>query len=169
MERILYQGKEKIPAYWLAAFFNPKRVLAVVMQQSIRQYQMHNVVTEQFVFRTEITGRDKDHLREPSPDGMFIHGLYLWGCGWEKTTGELQDAPPKSGPSLLPVVHVTAIPYSEKVSLVDPQKSQFSYECPCYSSRTSFSQPILHVDIEHKDVLSTKWPLRGICCTLRPF
>lgn len=108
-------------------------------------------------------------LREPAPEGVFIYGVYVWGCSWEKTTGELQDAPPKSGPSLLPVIHVTAVPYSEKASLTDPQKSQFSYECPCYSSRISNRQQVFSVDIEHKDVPSTKWPLRGISCTLRPF
>eukprot|EP00794_Sanderia_malayensis_P000407 gene407-1042_t len=168
-EKILYQGKEKVPAYWLAAFFNPKRMLAVVMQEAIRQYEAHSVVTEQFVFRTEITGRDKDHLREPPTEGLFIYGIYLWGCSWEKTIGELQDASPKSGPSLLPVIHVTAIPYSEKPSLVDAQKSQFCYECPCYASRVSERDPLFLVDIEHKDIPGTRWPLRGISCTLRPF
>ena len=108
-------------------------------------------------------------LREPATDGVFIHGIYVWGCSWEKTTGELQDAPPKAGPSLLPVIHVTAIPFSEKTSLADPQKSQFLYECPCYASRVSTREPVLLVDIEHKDFPATRWPLRGISCTLRPF
>eukprot|EP00112_Aurelia_sp_Birch-Aquarium-sp1_P011500 Seg2418.5 transcript_id=Seg2418.5/GoldUCD/mRNA.D3Y31 product="Dynein heavy chain 5 axonemal" protein_id=Seg2418.5/GoldUCD/D3Y31 len=108
-------------------------------------------------------------LREPPADGIFIYGVFLWGASWEKTTGELQDAPPKSGPSLLPVLHVTAVPYSEKHSLSDPQKGQYSYECPCYGSRICPRDPILHVDIDHKDVPGTRWPLRGISCTLRPF
>ena len=45
---LLLQGKEKIPAYWLAAFFNPKRVLAVVMQVFIDLMQYSN--TLYFVF-----------------------------------------------------------------------------------------------------------------------
>lgn len=47
---------------------------------------------------------------------MFIHGVYIWGASWEKTTGELIDAPPRHGCTALPVIHVTCWPTSEKPS-----------------------------------------------------
>jgi len=48
---------------------------------------------------------------------MFVHGIYIWGASWEKTTGELIDAPPRHGCTALPVIHVTCWPLSEKPSM----------------------------------------------------
>jgi dynein heavy chain, axonemal len=36
-----------------------------------------------------MTSRDKEHLRDPPKEGIFIHGLFLWGCHWEKNGSEL--------------------------------------------------------------------------------
>ena len=48
---------------------------------------------------------------------MFVHGIYIWGASWEKTTGELIDAPPRHGCTALPVIHVTCWPASEKPAI----------------------------------------------------
>ena len=53
-------------------------------------------------------------LRDPPQEGMFVFGIYVWGCAWEKTTGELQDSPPRVGCAALPVVHLTCWPASDK-------------------------------------------------------
>jgi dynein heavy chain len=93
----------------------------------------------------------------------------MWGCAWEKTTGDLMDSPPRHGPTPLPVVHLTVVPQSEKHSLHDPQKAAVSYSCPCYPSRICPREPVLLLDIDNKDVSASRWPLRGLCATLRPF
>ena len=108
-------------------------------------------------------------LREPPLDGMFVYGIYLWGCAWEKTTGDLLDAPPKSGPTPLPVVHIIALPQTEKAALNDPVRAAVSYSCPCYSSRICAREPVMLLDVDNKDIPSTRWPLRGLSSTLRPF
>ena len=108
-------------------------------------------------------------LREPPLEGIFLYGLYMWGCAWEKTTGDLMDAPPRHGPTPLPVVHITVVPQSEKQCLHDPQKAAVSYSCPCYPSRICPREPVLMLDIDNKDVSASRWPLRGLCATLRPF
>lgn len=169
IDRIIVQGRERVPAYWLGAFFNPRRFLSIIKQEAVRNYEGRVSGTEPFVYQTEITGRDKDHLREPPLDGMFVYGIYLWGCAWEKTTGDLLDAPPKSGPTPLPVVHIVALPQTEKASLNDPVRAAVSYSCPCYSSRICQREPVMLLDVDNKDVPSTRWPLRGLSSTLRPF
>lgn len=169
IDRIIVQGRDKVPAYWLGAFFNPRRFLSIIKQEAVRNAEGKASSTEPFVFQTEITGRDKDHLREPPLDGMFVYGIYLWGCAWEKTTGDLLDAPPKSGPTPLPVVHIVALPQTEKVSINDPVRAAVSYSCPCYSSRICAREPVMLLDVDNKDVPSTRWPLRGLSSTLRPF
>ncbi|XP_068697910.1 dynein axonemal heavy chain 8-like [Montipora foliosa] len=169
IDRIIVQGRDKVPAYWLGAFFNPRRFLSIIKQEAVRNAEGKSSSTEPFVFQTEITGRDKDHLREPPLDGMFVYGIYLWGCAWEKTTGDLLDAPPKSGPTPLPVVHIVALPQIEKASINDPVRAAVSYSCPCYSSRICMREPVMLIDVDNKDVPSTRWPLRGLSSTLRPF
>lgn len=169
IDRIIVQGRDKVPAYWLGAFFNPRRFLSIIKQEAVRNAEGKASSTEPFVFQTEITGRDKDHLREPPLDGMFVYGIYLWGCAWEKTTGDLLDAPPKSGPTPLPVVHIVALPQTEKASINDPVRAAVSYSCPCYSSRICAREPVMLLDVDNKDVPSTRWPLRGLSSTLRPF
>ncbi|XP_048577711.1 dynein axonemal heavy chain 8 isoform X3 [Nematostella vectensis] len=169
IDRIVVQGRDRVPAYWLGAFFNPRRLLSIVKQEAVRNAESKASGTEPFVFLTEITGRDKDHLREPPLDGMFVYGIYLWGCAWEKTTGDLLDAPPKYGPTPLPVVHITVVPQTEKASLNDPLRAAVSYSCPCYASRICTRDPVMLLDIDNKDISGTRWPLRGLSSTLRPF
>ncbi|XP_028415382.1 dynein heavy chain 8, axonemal-like isoform X2 [Dendronephthya gigantea] len=171
IERVVTQGRDRVPAYWLGAFFNPKRLLAIVKQEAIRNFESsgRSSVMELFVLQSDITGRDKDHLREPPLEGIFVYGLYMWGCAWEKTTGDLMDAAPRHGPTPLPVIHLTVVPQSEKHTLHDPQKAAVSYSCPCYPSRICSREPVLQLDIDNKDVSASRWALRGLCATLRPF
>lgn len=64
-EKILILGREKMPAYWLGAFFNPRGLLALMKQDYIKQYSGDRSGNfEQFVFQTEVTSRDKDHVSE---------------------------------------------------------------------------------------------------------
>jgi hypothetical protein len=52
-----------MPAYWLGAFFNPRGLLALMKQDYIKQYSNDRSGNfEQFVFQTEVTSRDKDHV-----------------------------------------------------------------------------------------------------------
>jgi len=53
-------------------------------------------------------------LRDPPAEGFFLHGVYLWGCSWDKTSGEMLDSPPKHGPIPLPVIHVTFTTETQK-------------------------------------------------------
>ena len=53
-----------MPAYWLGAFFNPRGLLAQLKQETCRHIGGDRSGTmEQVVFQTEVTARDKDHVR----------------------------------------------------------------------------------------------------------
>lgn len=52
-----------MPAYWLGAFFNPRGLLALLKQDSVRNYASDRPgAFELFTFQTEFTNRDKDHV-----------------------------------------------------------------------------------------------------------
>ena len=58
-----FQGREKMPAYWLGAFFNPRGLLALMKQEYTKHFSGDRSGNfEQFVFQTEVTSRDKDHV-----------------------------------------------------------------------------------------------------------
>merc|ERR1712151_721281 len=170
IEKVMDKGSERTPAYWLGAYFNPKRLIALVLQESMQTAEVKQSGTyESYVIKTELTGRDKDHLRDPPAEGIFIYGIYLWGCGWEKATGDLQDAPPtKNAPHSLPVIHVQGVPESEKPPMVgvDMQKTS-QFQVPVFPSRITERDRIFDVDIEQREVSAARWALRGISCTLR--
>ena len=61
-----FQGREKMPAYWLGAFFNPRGLLALMKQEYTKHFSGDRSGNfEQFVFQTEVTSRDKDHVSVP--------------------------------------------------------------------------------------------------------
>ena len=52
-----------MPAYWLGAFFYPRGLLALLKQDAYRHHnQDRSGNIDNFVFQTEITARDKDHV-----------------------------------------------------------------------------------------------------------
>lgn len=60
----MLQGRERMPSFWLGAFFYPRGLLALLKQDCARhQATTKNGNVEQLVFQTEITARDKDHVR----------------------------------------------------------------------------------------------------------
>ena len=53
-----------MPAYWLGAFFYPRGLLALVKQDCYKQQTNERSGNfDQYIFQTEITARDKDHVR----------------------------------------------------------------------------------------------------------
>jgi dynein heavy chain len=61
------QGREKMPAYWLGAFYFPRGLLALLKQDAYRHHnQDRSGNIDTFVFQTEITSRDKDHVSRKS-------------------------------------------------------------------------------------------------------
>uniref|UniRef100_A0A8W8JG58 Dynein heavy chain C-terminal domain-containing protein n=1 Tax=Magallana gigas TaxID=29159 RepID=A0A8W8JG58_MAGGI len=115
-----------MPAYLVGAFFNPRGLLALLKQEAIKNYM-------QFTFQTDTTFRDfrHVHLLQPPPEGVYIHGIHLWGCSIEKTTNEFHDQASRQGYVPLPVLHLQCYPVNEKPALQEP-----SFQCPLYGSRT---------------------------------
>lgn len=100
---------------------------------------------------------------------MFIFGIYLWGCAWEKTNGELLDQPPRSTCASMPVIHITTWPQSEKPLLQDATRASELYACPVYHTRSAPRESVLELDLYHVGVPSTRWALRGLTATIRPY
>ncbi|XP_051780690.1 uncharacterized protein LOC114649411 [Erpetoichthys calabaricus] len=168
-EKILQLGQEKMPTYWLGAFKNPKGLLGIFKQQCVRQHAERTGTVEPMVFQTVITQRDKEHMRDPPQEGMFVYGLYVWGAAWHKTEAGLIDASPKQSPVSLPVIHLRCMSRSEKANHAEVNKTTDTYQCPVYMSSAGPRDPIFHLDIWKDNVPAARWALRGMKATLQPF
>ena len=176
----------KTPSIFLGGLFNPRALLMALCQREITA--AHPKPT----LRCEITVRDKDHLREPPADGIFIHNVALEGCGWDMTSqaAGLKDIITLDKTTLkrtvLPVLHLTYAPLPEvplgrggsKVEIpASPKKrpgepTVTNFSCPVYTTakRSQTDEGALIFTIEmpcETPPLAMKWVSRGICATLR--
>ncbi|XP_064629693.1 uncharacterized protein LOC135488785 isoform X2 [Lineus longissimus] len=170
-ERILSLGKEKMPAYWLGAFTYPRTLLALLKQDAYRHHSAseRSGNIDHLIFQTEITSRDKDHLRDPPQEGMFVYGINIWGCSWEKTSGELQDVAPRHACTALPVIHITCHPQGEKPNQQDPTRASETFQCPVFQSKIGPREPVMEVDLRHEGYPASRWALRGLSATIHPY
>lgn len=143
------------------------------------------------VFQCELTPRDREHIREPPKDGLFIFGLYLWGCSSEKNAVEhgISDAPTKNRDacSSLPVMHLSCVS-AEKASqslaqlqaAADTTSTNRStatdiYPCPVFCKRSIERRPtdvVCELDLWKKTTntgVMSRWAWRGVCMTVKPY
>ena len=121
-------------------------------------------------------------VRDPAPEGeLFVYGCYVWGCRVERsTTIEFQDLPPKNhSPTALPLLHlVLTTPDNQTATEAAPggvakgaeSKTDAPYHCPVFASHArERGREIFHVLVQNPEVPPSRWGLRSISCTLRPF
>lgn len=87
--------------------------------------------------------------------GVYIHGLYLDGAGWDKRNSRLCEPAPKVLYPQMPVIHVYAVN-------TDKRRSMNTYECPVYKKprRTDLTYifPLMLKSSRDPD----HWIMRGV-------
>eukprot|EP00164_Ancoracysta_twista_P001803 GFYU01002367.1.p1 GENE.GFYU01002367.1~~GFYU01002367.1.p1 ORF type:complete len:811 (+),score=281.55 GFYU01002367.1:300-2435(+) len=148
----LYSGRPS--SFWLTGFFNPQGFLTAMRQEVTRKHA--GWAMDDVVLFTEVTKHEKEEIKDGPSEGVYIYGLFLDGCCWDKKLNKLVDSPPKVLFSPLPVLYVSAVQASEK------RVDVYSYQCPCYRTpkRTDLMY-IFTVDIRSEDP-PQKWVLRGV-------
>jgi len=80
-----------------------------------------------------VTKFEESDVREAPAEGIYVHGLYLEGCSWNKKEMTLVDSPPKVLVAPLPVLFITGVQKTQK------KVDYMTYECPVYFR---FSTPL---------------------------
>ena len=75
-----------------------------------------------------------DDITEAPNEGVYVHGLYLDGAGWDKKSSRLLEPIPKVLFTTLPVVHISAGTAS---MANDPRL----YQCLCTRSHVVLTSP----------------------------
>ncbi|KAG8468097.1 hypothetical protein KFE25_007149 [Diacronema lutheri] len=144
--------------FWLTGFFNPQGFLTANRQEVCRKHVKENWALDDVISTYEVQKAEKDEVKRGPEEGIYVYGLFLDGCKWDKERGRLVDSDPKVLYALLPVIHVSACLQSAKK--VDPNHN---YICPLYKnpSRTGLNF-ISPVDLRTEEP-PNKWTLRGVC------
>jgi len=103
--------------------------------------------------------RDYNDIRDVQPEGVYIYGLSLEGCRWNKNM--LDESLPKEMFAPLPILYVTAA--SQKGKKVEADKAQNVYKCPCYKyPRRTDKYLVFHVPLNCEVTGPVQWKLRGV-------
>ncbi|CAF0874114.1 unnamed protein product [Rotaria sordida] len=192
IEKVLTKGREKHPAYNLSAFFHASSLFGIFKQEVAHALNLSDDLNNgSLIFQCELTPRDREHIREPPKDGLFIFGLYLWGCSSDKNAVEhgISDAPARNRDaySSLPVMHLTCVS-AEKASQSVSQQQQGAditsntrataldiYSCPVFYKRSPERRPtevVCELDLWKKTTnigQASRWAWRGVCMTVKPY
>lgn len=114
--------------FWLTGFFNPQGFLTANRQEVCRKHAKDNWALDDVVNLTKVFSFEKEEVKRPPEEGIYIYGLFLDGCRWDKQANKLVDSMPKVIFAPLPVLLVTGQPQGDKKADV------YNYACPCYKN-----------------------------------
>jgi dynein heavy chain len=94
--------------FWLTGFFNPQGLLTAMKQEVTRKHRGENWALDDVVYHTEVThNQDAAHVRQPPPEGIYLHGLWLDGGAWSRHEGHLVEQEPKKLFVAMPVLLIS--------------------------------------------------------------
>jgi len=142
--------------FWLTGFFNPQGFLTANRQEVCRKHSKENWALDDVVNLTKVFNFEREEVRKGPDEGIYIYGLYLDGCRWDKQANKLVDSTPKVIFAPLPVLLVTGQLQGDK------KADMYNYSCPCYKNpkRTGLNF-IFDVDLRSEDP-PQRWILRGV-------
>ncbi|KAJ3342801.1 Dynein heavy chain 5, axonemal [Gonapodya sp. JEL0774] len=141
--------------FWLSGFFNPQGFLTAVRQEITRAHQ--GWALDNVKLAPEVMKQMKEDITAPPAEGVYIHGLFIEGAGWDRKNIRLTESQPKVIFTAMPVVYVNA---TNSTDDGDPRL----YRCPVYKrpKRTDLNY-IFDVELKPQPNQSPDyWILRGV-------
>ena len=134
-------GKGRPKSYWFPGWSNAAGFLTAVQQEVTRRHRSEGWALDGVRVDSEVTEYDRaEQVRAPPPEGVYISGLSLDGAIWDKSASAVAEAKPKILFCEMPILFVTAVTKTAKISSEVGPFGGFS--CPSTSmseGRTSTS------------------------------
>jgi dynein heavy chain len=107
------------------------------------------------VLHNEVTRYLKDDITQPPTEGVYVHGLFLEGAGWDRRGCKLVEPKPKVLFEGLPVILIDAV---NNINVHEVR----TYSCPIYKKpqRTDLTY-IAPVELKTTQP-ADYWVLRGV-------
>jgi dynein heavy chain len=149
-------------SYWLPGFTNGPGFLTAGRQEVTRAHA--GWALDAVAVWTEVTKFEPEDVKEPPAEGVYVHGMFLDGCGWSKKDSKLVEAPAKVLYVPLPCMWVNAVQKATK------KLDYLVYDCPVYERKDArkrgmtAAQPnfVFCPEIRTEEQ-PAKWVLRGVC------
>ena len=143
--------------FWLTGFFNGSGFLTANRQDVCRAHSRDGWALDDVVSTYEVLKQERDDVKHGPPEGVYIYGLYLDGCRWDKGKDALNDSDPKVIYAPLPLLWISATGSIDRSKV----KDNF-YDCPVYRApRRTGMNFITSVKLKAAEG-SMKWVLRGV-------
>ena len=155
-------------SFWLTGFFNPAGMLTAMKQEVCRRHQKEapKWALDDIVYHTEVTHYNNvDNVKSSPPEGAYVHGLFLEGCGWSKENSQVIESEPKTLYVPLPVLHVTAMLRGDELKSRTQLYDKWGpYDCPVYKYRNRTDRFFIFMVTLRctQDKNPTFWTLRGV-------
>ncbi|CBZ53336.1 GI17927, related [Neospora caninum Liverpool] len=145
-------------SFWLPAYFSPDALLAAAIQAHARQYKVP--VDCLTLKATVVKARASYQLAAFPPRGIYVHGLFLQGAGWNASEQRLCESELGVLFEPMPVILLEpGAPVEERRTKEEPR----FYSCPLYKTpeRKGVGNYIHSLDLptDHPPV---HWILRGV-------
>jgi len=107
---------------------------------------------------------DTDQCTEDAASGVYIHGLYLQGCGWDLENSKLKESEKAVLFLQMPLIHLVPLDIGELWSL-----NEF-YVCPLYKTSTRAgtlsttghsTNFVMYFQLRHGGLGQDHWVRRG--------
>jgi len=154
-------------SFWVPAFFFPQGFMTASLQLYARETQ---IAIDTLAFSTDPTSMgDGPDVQESPQHGVYIHGLYFQGAGFNPYKLVLCESTPRQLFTLCPVVHLRPCLKDELAEYI---KTNNNYMCPCYKtserkgtlSTTGHSTNfVLFGNIPNEEADANHWVRRGVC------
>lgn len=140
-------SKERPPSFWLTGFFNGQGFLTAMKQEVTRQKKAQNWSLDEVEYTTDVIkeiipgedGRLEGKTINPPAEGVYVHGLFLEGAGWNRQERRLEESNPKELYYQFPIMHVSAMSTMTQQNQGGPNRAKQdisqdknAYQCPVY-------------------------------------
>ncbi|GLC47993.1 hypothetical protein PLESTB_000047400 [Pleodorina starrii] len=110
------------PSFWLPGFFFVQSFLTASLQNYARK---RHAPIDTVGFGFETLGLDPAAHRQPPSEGVYVHGMFLEGCGWSAAAQRLAESQPKVLFVPAPVMWLRPRPAEQRHDYPH-------YDCPLY-------------------------------------
>ena len=146
-----FKGRPNV--FWMTGFFNQQGFLTAMRQETARAQV--GWALDKVILQNEVTKLSLDEVKEPPKSGVYVHGLYLDGAGWERKNCRLQEATNKVLYTLMPIIRIYA-------SNVLDSKGRGIYECPVYKKANRTDLNFITFLYLKTEKIPEHWILRGV-------
>lgn len=137
----------------MTGFFNPQGFLTAMRQEVTRAHK--GWALDNVVLHNEVLRNFKDDITAAPAEGVYVHGLYLDGAGWDRRNVKLAESANKALFTQMPVVWIFAIQSSQG-------KDGRMYECPVYKKPNRTDLTYITSLLLKTTQSPEHWILRGV-------